>query len=143
MIQFLLLIVGFWMVAKVDFPAIKQNIRFKEAEDQALYERGAGSPVVRAWIQKINEISNAITGRGIVVTSWYRKDGAFHEELNAVDVRRLSEANKAMGSEAYNEQQVRLIESRVASVGIPIAIINQGEPNEHWHIGPIKWANQS
>jgi len=129
------------MSQTVNKPAPNQNIRFKESEDALKWDVGAGSAVIRAWIMAFNEISNAITGRGIVVTSWYRNDGAYHQDGVAFDVRRLSEANKAMGKEAYTPEQVSMIEQRVASRGLPIHIISKGEPNEHWHVGPIKWSN--
>ena len=118
----------------------KNQIRFKEQADEDLWLSNQGPSEVRDWIRTMNHLSVFHAGRGIVVTSWVRNDDSAHQRAEAVDIRRLSGANK-FDPDPYTLDEVIAIEADAAAQGIPIFIINEGKPNEHWHLGRVKYAN--
>lgn len=112
------------------------ELRWKEDSDRLLWEAGRGPAHVRRWIVTFNRISNDVAGRGGVVTSWHRDDGTAHADLSAVDFRRLSAANE-YDPDPYTRADVVQIETRAVAEGIPVYVVAEGTPGEHWHLGPI------
>lgn len=100
-----------------------------------MWTTGQGPRQARLWISQVNAISQAVTGRGAVVTSWFREDDSAHRGGQAVDFRRLSEANQDYPQ--YTEADVLEIERRALDAGVPLTIVHQGKPTEHWHCGDI------
>lgn len=114
----------------------KQAVSFKDPNDKIIWESGGGPNYVRAWIAVFNQISVDVTGRGAVVTSWFRDDHTRHRGGTAVDFRRLSGANTSM-SRPYTEDEVYAIEQKAAAAGLPIYEVAPDKDINHWHLGPI------
>ena len=110
-------------------------LSFKEIRDLVAWRNGEGTQHVRAWITHFNSICEQQTGKPAVVTSWYREDGTFHQDGNAVDFRRLSGANEQHPQ--YTQEDVEKIEAAAVAAGIPIVVVYRGTPREHWHCGDI------
>lgn len=111
------------------------HLSFKHSSDRTRWRDGDGPPQIREWITLLNAISSNVTGRGIVVTSWYRRGETFHRGGGAFDARRLSAANATYPQ--YDTDDVEEIETRAIAQGIPIVIVALGTPSEHWHIGAL------
>ena len=116
-------------------------LSFKEQSDWQLWRDGLErSPAdipnqpVRDWITQFNAVSEQITGKSAVVTSWYRDELA-HKAGYAVDFRRLSGANRVKPK--YSEVDVEALEKAAVAIGIPVVVIYRGQPSEHWHCGEI------
>lgn len=89
---------------------------------------------VRDWITLFNALSEQITGKSAVVTSWYR-DKLAHKGGNAVDFRRLSGANKRFPK--YTQKDAESLEQAAVAIGIPVVVIYRGLAAEHWHCGEV------
>ena len=105
-------------------------LSFKEKSDWQLWRDGLeGSPAdipnqhVRDWITQFNALSEQITGKSAVVTSWYR-DSLAHKAGYAVKPK-------------YTEVDVEALEKAAVAIGIPVVVIYRGQPSEHWHCGEI------
>jgi hypothetical protein len=123
-------------VRKID--PLDTIVRFKEDDDRAIFVLGDMPAHVIKWIETFNDISVRESGKGSVVTSIFRKDRSVHRDKEAVDFRRLSAANKTYPK--YTPADAEKIEQAAANEGIPIHVIAEGSPGEHWHIGRITWA---
>ena len=129
-----LLVLGFLLAKTIRTPD-PDGLRFKEGQDAELWRIGAGPPAARAWIAVFNTISMKRAGRGAVVTAWRTPTGA-HAELAAVDFRRLSAANE-YDADPYTAHEAHQMEQDALKAGLPIHIIDEGNPGEHWHIGEL------
>lgn len=111
-------------------------LRFKGGIDRQLWNAGDGPEHVRQWIAMFNAISWHVAERACVVTSWGRTDGTFHQNLLAVDFRRMSQANAA-DPKPYTKEECAAIEAAAVFQGLPLVVVGKGEKWEHWHCGPI------
>jgi hypothetical protein len=75
----------------------------------------------RRWIMHFNALSELVTGKSAVVTSWYRNDATAHRHGSAVDFRRLSGANKNFPK--YTKKNVEELEQEAIRIGIPLVVI--------------------
>jgi hypothetical protein len=125
-----------WLAYRSDGTAPASTIRWKDAGDAYFWELGEGPDDIRGWIIKLNQKSVELTGRGIVVTSWFRYDMSYHRTLEAVDIRRLGAAN-ALDPTPYTQSDVEALERFALDEGIPLTVQAEGTSNDHFHIGPI------
>lgn len=136
----LLLVIIVTLILLTQSEAVKISaIRFKNPQDEIRFQNHDGPDEVIKWIVDLNDISYSITGRGIVVTSWFRDDNTYHNGGHAVDIRRLSQAN-ASDPQPYTQAQVNEIEQRALALGIPIHPEKVGTSEDHFHVGPITFA---
>jgi hypothetical protein len=74
-----------------------------------------------------NALSENLTGKSAVVTSWHRDDHTAHNGGNAVDFR----------IHHYGPLETRRLERAAIRHGIPIIQVKKGTPSHHWHCGPV------
>ena len=119
----------------LSYRRIEGSPHFKDSFDSEHFELGDGPEYVQEWIRIFNGISQDVSGKPAVITSWYREDHTAHKGGGAVDFRRLSAANKTFPK--YTQEDVEEIERRAARAGLPIYVIAEGRTIEHWHVGRI------
>ena len=79
-------------------------------------------------ITQFNALSELITGRSAVVTSWFRADNTAHYGGRAADFR-----IRHYESDIEKDR----LENAAITAGIPIIRVKIGTPSEHWHCGQL------
>ena len=79
-------------------------------------------------ITHFNVLSEMITGKSAVVTSWFRSDNTAHYGGRAADFR-----IRHYESDIEKDR----LENAAITAGIPIIRVKIGTPSEHWHCGQL------
>ena len=109
-------------------------LTFKQKSDRDTWRRGEGSNASRERISLYNAISEAVTGKSAVVTSWYRNDNTWHNPENCepsvvpcADFR----------TRIYDDDELKAVLSACIAAGLPAVSLYRGEPHQHIHCGDI------
>jgi hypothetical protein len=81
----------------------------------------------RSWIRDFNALSEAITGKSAIVTSWHRDDATAHNGGNAADFR----------TRHYTGRELKDLVTAATAQGIPVIKLYMGTPNQHLHCGEL------
>jgi hypothetical protein len=100
---------------------------FKEESDLLIWRKDGGDKEVRRWISLFNAISEVVSKKSAMVTSWYRKDRTAHKMGLAVDFR----------TRIYSDRQLEEILGLCVSNGMPVSSLYRGSPSQHIHCGDL------
>jgi hypothetical protein len=100
---------------------------FKHNADRLRYRADYTVAGIYETIALFNSLSENLTGKSAVVTSWHRNDNTAHNGGFAVDFR----------IHHYGPLQRRRLERAAIRHGIPIIQVKKGTPSHHWHCGPV------
>jgi len=111
-------------------------LTFKEGADLKLWratfgrihsDRTAEQRQAISWVTLFNSMSVQLTSKSAVVTSWHRYDDTAHYGGEAVDFR----------TRHYSRREKSRLQRACIKAGIPLIIVAEGTPNEHWHCGQV------
>ena len=106
---------------------------FKQKSDLDTWRAGDGDQESRNRISLFNAISESVTGKSAVVTSWHRSDGTFH------DVTRSDWTTTAIDfrTRIYDDDELRAVLRASTVAGLPAVSLYRGEPHQHIHCGDL------
>jgi hypothetical protein len=107
---------------------------FKHLSDRDKWRSGAGPIEARRRISLFNAISEAVTGKSAMVTSWHRDDTTWHNPdkcgdmvIQCCDFR----------TRIYDDDQLVGLLHACTEAGLPVVSLYRGKPNQHIHLGDI------
>jgi len=100
---------------------------FKEQSDLLIWRSSEGYKEPRRWISLFNSISECVTGKSAMVTSWYRHDNTAHKMGKAVDFR----------TRDYSDDELAEILMLCVANGMPVSSLYRGKPSQHIHCGDL------
>lgn len=112
-------------------------LTFKNRDDLVVWRSGMGPNRRQYWtrweqqtrdrISLFNALSELLTGKSAVVTSWHRKDDTAHYGGAAADFR----------SKHYDDDELRAVLGAATAAGLPCIALYRGKPHEHIHCGEL------